>query len=174
MSRWMLMVFPQISISFAVAFSIVNNFGNSCFSFTLGRCRRWCPKAKVAYEAPATQTRELGLSKRFWQWLIHYVDIILAALLHPSPRKEPLVPIGQETGWATELVWTTWRREKYHLCRNTNPSLPVRSPSHMEWAIPYPVILIIFIIILLATIGLKPRILFILFLPSVIVVTVVV
>jgi hypothetical protein len=25
--------------------------------------------------------------------------------------KEPLVPIGNEAGWAPELVWMTWRRE---------------------------------------------------------------
>jgi hypothetical protein len=30
-----------------------------------------------------------------------------AALL---PGKEPPVPIGQEAGWAPELVWTIWRK----------------------------------------------------------------
>jgi hypothetical protein len=28
-------------------------------------------------------------------------------------RKEPLVPIGQETGWAPEAVWELWSREKF-------------------------------------------------------------
>jgi hypothetical protein len=25
-------------------------------------------------------------------------------------EKEPLIPIGYEAGWATESVWTLWRR----------------------------------------------------------------
>jgi hypothetical protein len=28
-----------------------------------------------------------------------------------SPEKEPPVPIGYEAGWASEPVWTLWRRE---------------------------------------------------------------
>jgi hypothetical protein len=27
------------------------------------------------------------------------------------PGKEPPVPVGYDAGWATEQVWTTWRRE---------------------------------------------------------------
>jgi len=27
--------------------------------------------------------------------------------------KEPLVPIEYEAGWAPELVWTWWQREKF-------------------------------------------------------------
>jgi hypothetical protein len=27
-------------------------------------------------------------------------------------RKEPTVPIGYEVGWAPELVWMLWAREK--------------------------------------------------------------
>jgi hypothetical protein len=34
----------------------------------------------------------------------------LAALL---PGQQPSVPIGQEFGWAPEMVWTLWKREKY-------------------------------------------------------------
>jgi hypothetical protein len=31
-----------------------------------------------------------------------------------SPEEKALVPIGQETGWAPEVVWTTWRgRNEY-------------------------------------------------------------
>jgi hypothetical protein len=29
------------------------------------------------------------------------------------PRKEPLLPIGQEAGWAQEPVWMRWWREKF-------------------------------------------------------------
>jgi hypothetical protein len=30
-----------------------------------------------------------------------------------TPGEEPLVSIGYEAGWASEPVWTRWRREKY-------------------------------------------------------------
>jgi len=45
-----------------------------------------------------------------------------------SPRKEFLVPIGQEAGWAPELAWTRCRREK---CPATagNQTLEPRSSS---------------------------------------------
>jgi hypothetical protein len=36
---------------------------------------------------------------------------INAPLVLP-PGIELLVPIGQETGWAPELGWTLWNREK--------------------------------------------------------------
>jgi hypothetical protein len=29
------------------------------------------------------------------------------------PGKKPLVPIGQEAGWAPEPFWTRWFREKF-------------------------------------------------------------
>jgi hypothetical protein len=29
-----------------------------------------------------------------------------------SPGKEPPVPVGYEAGWAQDLVWTLWSREK--------------------------------------------------------------
>jgi hypothetical protein len=37
----------------------------------------------------------------------------LRALANSPPRKETLVPIGYEAGWASELVWTQWWREKF-------------------------------------------------------------
>jgi hypothetical protein len=27
-------------------------------------------------------------------------------------RKEPLIPIEEEAGWSSVLVWTLWRKEK--------------------------------------------------------------
>jgi hypothetical protein len=36
--------------------------------------------------------------------------------------KEPLVPIGGEAGCALEPVLTLWNREKFCLCRESNPS----------------------------------------------------
>jgi len=29
-----------------------------------------------------------------------------------NPRKNPLVPMWQEAGWAPQLVWMQWRREE--------------------------------------------------------------
>jgi hypothetical protein len=36
----------------------------------------------------------------------------LQALAVVVPVKDPLVSIEQEPGWASELVWPFWRREK--------------------------------------------------------------
>jgi len=42
--------------------------------------------------------------------------------------KEPPVPIRQEACWASELVWTRWRREKCpYLCRESNSERPACS-----------------------------------------------
>jgi hypothetical protein len=41
--------------------------------------------------------------------------------------KEHPVPTGQEAGWAPELVWTRWWREKYPICQEMNPGRPGRS-----------------------------------------------
>jgi hypothetical protein len=41
------------------------------------------------------------------------------------PRRKPLVQTG--AGWAPELVWAFWRREKlYTSARNRTPDRPVR------------------------------------------------
>jgi hypothetical protein len=57
------------------------------------------------------------------------------------PEKEPPVPIWQEAGWAPEMVWTLWCREKSHTYRDTNfyPSAvqPVAS-RYTDWTIPAP------------------------------------
>jgi hypothetical protein len=37
------------------------------------------------------------------EWSVDATDVIL-------PVKEPTVPIGQEAGWASQPVWTRWRR----------------------------------------------------------------
>jgi hypothetical protein len=43
-----------------------------------------------------------------------------------APEKGPLVPIGQEAGWAPELVWTQRLEEKYScLCWGSNLNRPV-------------------------------------------------
>jgi hypothetical protein len=33
--------------------------------------------------------------------------------IYIAPGKEPLVPIGQEAGWAPEPFWSQWGREKF-------------------------------------------------------------
>jgi len=43
--------------------------------------------------------------------------------------KRPLVPIGQEAGWAPELVWTQENTGKILCpCRRSNPDCPVVQP----------------------------------------------
>jgi len=44
-----------------------------------------------------------------------------------TPRKSPLVPTGQEAGWAPELVWTWWWRVS-STCPPQNPEHPACSP----------------------------------------------
>jgi hypothetical protein len=46
-----------------------------------------------------------------------------------SRGKEPLVPIGQEDEWASELVWLLWRREKPLPYRELKRGIPFRCPS---------------------------------------------
>jgi hypothetical protein len=36
----------------------------------------------------------------------------LQALLLSLQRKEPSVSVGEVAGWASEVVWTLWSREK--------------------------------------------------------------
>jgi hypothetical protein len=41
-----------------------------------------------------------------------------------SLGKQHAIPIGQDTGWAPESVWTLWNREKF-LIPARNPTLAV-------------------------------------------------
>jgi hypothetical protein len=56
-------------------------------------------------------------------------------------EKEPPVPIGWEAGWATEPVWTLWRREHcwpyWDLNSDTSVFQPVAS-RYTDYAIPAP------------------------------------
>jgi len=46
------------------------------------------------------------------------------------PEKEPLVPTGQEAGWAPEPVWTRWLREKFPAPAGTRTLVhPARRPA---------------------------------------------
>jgi hypothetical protein len=38
------------------------------------------------------------------------------------------VPIGEETGWAPESVWTLWRRERLLHLRESNPDSSAVQP----------------------------------------------
>jgi hypothetical protein len=57
-----------------------------------------------------------------------------------SPGKEPLVPTGEEAGWAPKPVWTQWWREKFPAPAETQtPNYPAFGPVLYHWAIPAPV-----------------------------------
>jgi hypothetical protein len=48
--------------------------------------------------------------------------------------KGPPVPIGQEAGWAPELVWTQRLEEKsFRLCRGSNPNRLVVQPEDRHY-----------------------------------------
>jgi hypothetical protein len=47
------------------------------------------------------------------------------------PRKESLVPIGQEAGWAPVLVWTQWQRNNFSPCQ-ADPAYP--DSHYTDWA----------------------------------------
>jgi hypothetical protein len=56
--------------------------------------------------------------------------------------KEPLLPIGLEAGWASELVWTQARVKVLYLCWRSNPSHVVIQSvvrHYTDWATSAPV-----------------------------------
>jgi hypothetical protein len=55
------------------------------------------------------------------------------ATLHPG--KEPLVPIGQETGWAPEPVWTRWWIEKFPAPVGSGLEPPIIQPVARRYTI---------------------------------------
>jgi hypothetical protein len=61
----------------------------------------------------------------------------------PCPSSaSPPVPIVQEVGWTTELVWTQRLEEKsFRLCRGSNLDCPVIQPTakhYTDWVTPAP------------------------------------
>jgi hypothetical protein len=52
--------------------------------------------------------------------------------------KEPLVPIGQEAGWAPEPFWTRWFREKFPApTGNLTPIVQPVAQRYTDWASSY-------------------------------------
>jgi hypothetical protein len=58
------------------------------------------------------------------------------------PGKGPTVPIGQEAGWAPELVWTQrLQEESFCLCRGSYLDRPIVQSvvrHYSDWATPAP------------------------------------
>jgi hypothetical protein len=55
-----------------------------------------------------------------------------------APGKRPQIPIVQEAGWVSELVWTQRLQDKsFHLCRGSDLNRPVVQPiarQYTDWA----------------------------------------
>jgi hypothetical protein len=72
-------------------------------------------------------------------WPLHLMEVsgqldVPAALL---PGKESLVPIVLEAGWAPELVWTLWRKEKWlYPTGNWTTAIQPVVRRYTDWAIP--------------------------------------
>jgi hypothetical protein len=60
---------------------------------------------KTYWESGGIAPCFLDLGTR-WKWVVSFTPWPL----YPS-GKDPLVPTGQEAGWAPELLWTRWWRE---------------------------------------------------------------
>jgi hypothetical protein len=76
-------------------------------------------------------TDDLVLGQILWKRWPQYKMEVSAQLHAPAalpPVKQPPVPITFEAGWAPQLVWALWRKEKSCFCRELKPSLPARNP----------------------------------------------
>jgi hypothetical protein len=65
-----------------------------------------------------------------------------------SSGKEPPVPLAQEAGWAPEVVWTLWRREKYLAASRLEPrhlGNPARSLPMYRLSYPGSIYIYIYI-----------------------------
>jgi hypothetical protein len=75
--------------------------------------------------------------------------------------KDPLVPIGQESGWALEPVWKLWRRE--NPCTEGNQTRTVQPVArrYTDWALTIPItshIPLVICISLVHMIGVGPEV----------------
>jgi hypothetical protein len=58
-----------------------------------------------------------------------------------TPGKEPTVPIVQEAGWASELVWTQRLEEKSFVCAGERTPVVQSVVRHYtDWATPAPTV----------------------------------
>jgi len=51
----------------------------------------------------------------------------------PNPRKEPPIPIASEVGWAPELLWTFWKRDKSLIPASTEPRIIQPTAHSLCW-----------------------------------------
>jgi hypothetical protein len=57
------------------------------------------------------------LSTTAWRRMGYWIYVFFTCRF--TPGESVPVPIGQETGWALESVWMTWRRDHSWPCRNS-------------------------------------------------------
>jgi hypothetical protein len=60
----------------------------------------------------------------------------LHALVALHPGKEPPVLIGEKAGWASEPVWSLWRRDQSSTAGNRTPAFQLVASRYTDWAIP--------------------------------------
>jgi hypothetical protein len=87
----------------------------------------WAPRHEGVLGSGGIAPFILGLGTR-WRWVVSF-----------TPRKEPLIPTGKESGWAPEPVWTRWWKEKFPAPAGTQiPDHPARSSELYQRAIRAP------------------------------------